>query len=118
VNVVRDLLDKLLVDRNGREMGRVDGIVLDLRQGEPPRLASFVVGPTALGSRLHPVLGRWVHALEEALGIAGGRPVYIDCTHVTEIDMLVKLDLAISETAVDVVEGALRRWLKRIPGAQ
>lgn len=118
MDVVRDLLDTLLVDRNGREMGRVDGIVLDVRQGEPPRLESFVVGPTALGSRLHPVLGRWVHALEAALGIADGRPVYIDCRHVTEIDVLVKTDLAISETALDIVEGALRRWLKKIPGAQ
>ena len=33
MDLVRDLLDKLVVDRNGREMGRVDGIVLDHRDG-------------------------------------------------------------------------------------
>jgi sporulation protein YlmC with PRC-barrel domain len=118
VHVVRDLLDKLLVDRNGREMGRVDGIVLNLRKGEPPALESIVVGPAALGWRLHPVVGRWVHALEEALGIGDGRPVYIDCAHVQKIDALVKLDLTMSDTAVDTVERTLRRWLKKVPGAR
>ena len=39
IDVVHDVLDKHIVDRNGREMGRVDGISVELRGGAPPRLA-------------------------------------------------------------------------------
>ena len=46
-----------VVDRNGREMGRVDGILLDTR-GRPLRLSAIVIGPAALGDRLHPAVGR------------------------------------------------------------
>jgi sporulation protein YlmC with PRC-barrel domain len=63
VDVVRDLLDKAVVDRNGREMGRVDGIVLEQEAGQPPRLAAILIGPAALGSRLHPALGRLATAV-------------------------------------------------------
>jgi sporulation protein YlmC with PRC-barrel domain len=37
MDLVRDLLDKKVVDRNGREMGRVDGIVISIRAGAAPR---------------------------------------------------------------------------------
>ena len=39
MDVVRDVLDKNVVDRNGREMGRVDGILLDHEPG-PARSVS------------------------------------------------------------------------------
>ena len=57
MDVVRDVLDKSVVDRNGREMGRVDGILLDVEPDQPLRLAAIVIGPAALGDRLHPRLG-------------------------------------------------------------
>jgi len=70
MDLVRDVLDKRVVDRNGREMGRVDRIVLELRDGQPPRVAAFEIGPSALATRVHPRLGRWVEALEHAVGLA------------------------------------------------
>ena len=33
INLIRDVLDNQLVDRDGRRMGRVDGIVAELREG-------------------------------------------------------------------------------------
>ena len=77
MDVVRDVLDKAVADRNGHEMGRVDGIVLEQDAG-PPRLAAILIGPAVLGSRLHPVLGRLVSALERRLGLDTGRPVRVD----------------------------------------
>jgi sporulation protein YlmC with PRC-barrel domain len=117
VNVVRDLFDKRVVDRNGREMGRSDGVVLEPREGEPPRLAAVLIGPSALGYRLHPAIGRWVTAIEYAFGLADGRPVRIDFADITEIDRDVKCDLVVSQTAADRVEEQLRAWVSKVPGA-
>ncbi|MBD1845553.1 hypothetical protein H6F89_19485 [Cyanobacteria bacterium FACHB-63] len=38
MNLVRDVLDNQIVDRNQTKMGKVDGIVFELRDGQPPRL--------------------------------------------------------------------------------
>jgi sporulation protein YlmC with PRC-barrel domain len=118
MDVVRDVLDKPVVDRNGREMGRVDGIVLDQRDGEPPRLSAVLIGPSVLGHRLHPVIGRCVAALEYALGVDQGRPVRIDFSDITDIDDDVKTDLSIGGTAAGIVEQRLRAWIVKVPGSQ
>jgi hypothetical protein len=117
VDLVRDVLDQAVVDRNGRPMGRVDGMVLDVRDGAPPRLASIAIGPVVLGQRLHPLIGRWVAAIEQACGIADARPVEIRMTDVTLAGDEVRADCAIGETAAAVVEQRVRGWIRRIPGA-
>jgi hypothetical protein len=35
MDVIRDVLDNQIVDRNQRKMGKVDGIVIECRDGEP-----------------------------------------------------------------------------------
>ena len=52
-DLIRDVLDKQLVDIHKTQMGRVDGIVLELRDGEPPRVDHFEVGFAVLADRLH-----------------------------------------------------------------
>ena len=49
MNLIKDVLDNQLVDRKDRKIGKVDGIVVELRDGLPPRLLSTVrgaIGPT------------------------------------------------------------------------
>jgi hypothetical protein len=66
-DVVRDVLDQLLLDRNGREFGRVDGIIVHLRQGKPPRLGEIEIGTftalrrvsVKLAERLQRLAERW-----------------------------------------------------------
>ena len=116
MDVARDLLDKQVVDRNGRMLGRVDGIVLDRYEDGPPRLAAILIGPVALGFRLHPALGRWMAALERTFGLERGRPVRIDVRRISRIGRYVRTDLASSETAAFAVERRLRRWVGKIPG--
>jgi hypothetical protein len=117
VDLVRDVLDQPVVDRHGRPMGRVDGIVLDVRDDAPPRVASIAIGPIVLGQRLHPVIGRWVAAIEQGCGIGEGRPVEIRMGDVTLATGEVRVDRAIGETAAGVVEQRVRGWIRRIPGA-
>jgi hypothetical protein len=58
MDLVRDILDMAVVDRNGREMGRADGILIEVRGDKPPLVRAIEIGPAVLASRLHPALGR------------------------------------------------------------
>ena len=116
MDVCRDLLDKQVVDRNGRWLGRVDGIVLEHTDGGPPRLAAILIGPVALAFRLHPAIGRWMAAFERICELPKGRPVRIGLEHIVDIGRYVKTDLSSSETDALAVEHKLRRWVARIPG--
>jgi sporulation protein YlmC with PRC-barrel domain len=115
VDLVRDLLDKRLVDRNGREMGRVDRIMLQVRAGAPPRVAMLEVGPSVLASRLHPVLGRVVAALEYACGVHEGRPVRVAFHDVIDVHDHVRVDVAVGETGAGTIEHRLRRLVRAVP---
>jgi len=64
--LVHDILDKQLLDRHREKMGRVDGVVLELRDGEPPRVVAIEVGASILARRLRPALAAWVRALGKA----------------------------------------------------
>jgi len=62
LDLVHDLLDKQLVDREGRPFGKVDGIVLEVRPGEPPRVRALEVGAATGLARL-PRWLRWTRRL-------------------------------------------------------
>lgn len=53
MHLVRDLLEKGIVDRQGREIGRADSVVLALGRGAP-RVARIEVGPAVLAERMWP----------------------------------------------------------------
>ena len=118
MDLVRDVLDAQVIDRHGRAMGRVDGIALECRPGQPPRVGALLIGPSALGHRLSPRLGRWVEAIERALGIDKGRPARLSFKQVLDIQRAIKVDLTISDTAVGVVEQKLRRWIVALSGSK
>ncbi len=115
MDLIRDVLDKKVVDRNGRDTGRVDGMVLHAAGGRPPRVAAIEIGPAVLGHRIHPLLGRWIAGLELALGIGEGRPLRIPFRNVLGVDDHVKVDLAFGETSAATLEKRLRRWVAALP---
>ena len=53
MDLVRDILDKAVVDRQGREIGRADSVVLALGGGAP-RVARIEVGLAVLVERMWP----------------------------------------------------------------
>lgn len=117
MDLVHDVLDKKVVDRNGRDMGRVDSIVVDIRDGAPPRIVAVEIGPAVLAYRIHPVLGRIVSGIEHAFGIDEGRPLRIPTGKILGIADHVKVDVAAGQTSAATVEQRLRRWVGRIPGS-
>jgi sporulation protein YlmC with PRC-barrel domain len=116
MDLIRDLLDKQVVDRNGREMGRVDSVILEMRAGAPPRVAAIELGPAVLAARVRPILGRWIGALEHAAGVGDGEPVRIAFEDIVSIADHVKVDRSVGESGVATIEQRLRAWLSGLPG--
>jgi sporulation protein YlmC with PRC-barrel domain len=67
--LIRDVLDKQLIDRNGVNIGKVDSLVIELQPDQPPRVAFIELGAIALARRLGPRVHRVVAVL--ATRIAG-----------------------------------------------
>ncbi len=114
MDLVRDVLDKKVVDRNGREMGRVDRIVLQLQPGMPPRVAGIEIGPSALADRLGRLFGCAARAVECALGIGEGRPLRVPFADIDIADH-VRVSVSFGETTAAVIEHRLRRVVGSIP---
>ena len=66
--LVRDVLDTKIRDTYRREVGRVDGIGLEVGPGAQPRVAWLESGGPVAWRRLHPRLGRWAEAVRRRLG--------------------------------------------------
>jgi sporulation protein YlmC with PRC-barrel domain len=92
LHLVRDLLDKLVLDRDGREMGRVDGVVLTIAEGDARQVVAIEIGAAVLFRRVRPFLGRWAAALERALGIEKRRPIRIPFDEILDIDGHIMVD--------------------------
>jgi hypothetical protein len=113
MDLVRDVLDKQLVDVNGQPAGRVDAVVAEWRAGARPRVRYLEVSGAALAQRVHRRLGRWMHRFR-----SGQRRWRISWTDVRSFDTVINL-------AVDARNAptlATERWLAdkiigRIPGA-
>lgn len=117
MHLVRDLLDKAVIDRNGREMGRADRVVLEVGRGSPPRVAAIEVGASALGQRLGPGWGRWAAALLHGFGVDHGQPLRIHVSQILGVTDTIAVDLAFGQTPAANVECKLRRIIRVLPGA-
>lgn len=117
--LVHDVLDKQLLDRNGHRMGKVDGLVLELREGAPPRVVYLETGATTLGMRLGRPVGRLVQALARRWSPDRTEAWRVPWAKVRGIDLRVHVDEDCESTRVYVLE----RWLRthivaHIPGGR
>jgi len=107
--LARDLLDKQVVDRDETKMGRIDGLVLELRDEKPPRLDHLEMGSAVLARRLHPRIERWVDAFRRRIGVQKTGRFRVPWAQVQEITSYhVKLDLEAIKTPMFSWE----RWLR------
>jgi sporulation protein YlmC with PRC-barrel domain len=112
------ILDQQVIDRNGERMGKVDGIMLDLREGMPPRVASLVIGGGTAARRIHPRFAAWLLRWGRRWGPEGNDPLVIPWSKVLKIGIDVKVDLDAEGTLALAWEHWVRdRIIGRIPGA-
>jgi hypothetical protein len=117
MDLIKDVLDNQLVDRKDRKLGKVDGIVVELRDGLPPRLLRIEVGPSTVARRIHPRFGASVAARLRRWNTIRSEPSSIPWGAIQEIGINVKLDRDGAMTTTLAWE----KWLsdhiiRRIPG--
>jgi sporulation protein YlmC with PRC-barrel domain len=117
IRLSRDVIDSQLVDRQGTKIGRVDQLLLELEDGEPPRVATIVIGGAARAERI----GGWFAALRRGLRTLTGRRTEresrIPFAAVRRVAETIEVDV----DAATLEAGYLERWLaehvvRHIPG--
>jgi LmbE family N-acetylglucosaminyl deacetylase len=63
MDLIRDLLDSQLIDREKTKMGRVDGIVLSFADDGRPHIDHLEVGFVVMARRIHPRIESCVQSL-------------------------------------------------------
>lgn len=119
MQLLRDILDKQVVDREQVKIGKVDGLVAELRQAKPPRVIAVELGSIALGRRLGAVAGRWAARLVARLsGKRQTRPHRIAWNKVRDIGVDIEFDIDVRQTKIFAWQDWLREHvIGRIPGA-
>jgi hypothetical protein len=118
IGLVRDVLDKLLVDRDGNPLGRVDGIVLLVAGEDPrPRAAQIESGIPTLARRLSGQFARVLAWLTRKVGGHWPRPVRLPWSRIESFGKELKLDVSAENSRLLARENWLRRHvIGRIPG--
>lgn len=68
MELVRDCLDKQVVDPHGRPLGRVDGIVMTVTTGKQPEIAFIEIGAITRLNRISIRLSDWYCSLARKVG--------------------------------------------------
>jgi sporulation protein YlmC with PRC-barrel domain len=119
MELVRDLLDKQVVDRKQTKIGKVDGIVMQLQPGAQPRITFIEIGAISLARRLG---RRMEHFVSRIWGQLGGeksrKPHRIPWSKVRDIGVDVEVNVDVQDTRIFAWQVWLRdKVICRIPGA-
>jgi sporulation protein YlmC with PRC-barrel domain len=118
MRLVADVLDEQLHDSTGRNAGRVDGIVLELRDGKPPKLAYVEVSPITLLTRFSRRFAHWYARQDRKIGEGRGVAVRIPWTRITRDGPTLVMDIDAESTPIFALEDWLRRTIvERVPGS-
>lgn len=118
MDLVRDVMDKKLVDREDCPLGRVDGLVMEVGERSQPRITHIQIGGETLWMRLHPFFASLAVRLVGMWGPKRKGPVRIPWSRVTTIGQDIRLDVKARETgALDWEIWIARHIVERIPGS-
>jgi hypothetical protein len=114
------LLDRQLVDRDGRLAGKVDDLELTFPEGGgPPVVTAILAGPGALSRRLGGRFGAWLEGVANRLRDGDDRqPARVSFALVAEIGSAIELSVAKAELETERLEAWTRDHLiGKLPGA-
>lgn len=118
--LVRDVLDKQVVDRRQARIGKVDGIVLAAEDGGRLKIAFIEMGTSTLVRRLSRRLYHRMLAFSRRARADGGwRPYRIPWSKITDVGIDIEADVDDSETPLEQAQEWLRQHVfSHIPGGR
>ena len=118
MDLIRDCLDKQVVDRHGHNMGRVDGLVIQLETGKQPRVAYVELGAETLARRLSTSCAHLVKRLFHSQGSDQEARYRIPWSKVVAAGIELIANVEAEKTPAFRLELWLRKnVVSRIPGA-
>ena len=114
------LLDRQLIDKDGRLAGKVDDLELTFPEGGgPPLVTAILAGPGALSRRIGGRLGGWLEGIANRLREGDeDEPARVPFGVVKEIGSSIDLHVAKAELDSDRLEAWTRDHLiGKLPGA-
>ena len=117
MELVRDCLDKLIVDPHGRPLGRADGIILNISERRQPQIAFLEIGPLTRLRRSSKTLTSLYQKLARVFGVLDVTSHRIPWQKAVSTS----LEIVVAEDASESPALEFERWLKRkvigkIPG--
>jgi sporulation protein YlmC with PRC-barrel domain len=109
IDLVRDLLDRQLLDADGQPCGMVDDVELS-QDGASLRAVAVLVGVGAWGPRLPALLQPVARAL------FGRRSVRVSWQDIDSVREAIRLKRSAAELELRFVDPRLQRLIERIPG--
>jgi sporulation protein YlmC with PRC-barrel domain len=117
MKLVRDVLDKKLMDSEDSEVGRVDGVRIEFPEGQPPRMIQLEIGGDILAARVANWLVKPTRWMAEHFGPRRKAVIAIDWKHVERMGQDIHLDIKADDTESLAWEHWLRdRFIAKIPG--
>jgi sporulation protein YlmC with PRC-barrel domain len=104
------ILDRQLLDSEGRRCGNVDDLAIEGGPGETPHVVAILVGPGYWPQR-----AGWIGRLAGWIG--GGKRVRVPWEDVAEVSSHVKLRKRAAELGLGTGDDRLWPLLEKIPGA-
>jgi len=118
IRLIAEVLDKQVVDTNGDNAGKVDGMILEVRDGAPPRVVAIEVSPITLLARFNRRLATWYAKRDARLGHGRGTPFRIPWENIQRSKLSILIDSAVDDTPINALEDWLRaKIVDRIPGS-
>ena len=117
--LVRDVLDKQVLDPDDCKVGKVDGIILAPRAHRPPRVIAIEISKAAAWRRVHHRLGDLVDWLRARFEPGQDSPPRIVFEHLLSGGIDVHVDVPWKRTRALAWEDWLeQRVIARIPGGR
>jgi sporulation protein YlmC with PRC-barrel domain len=119
LDALYQLLDRQILDNEGRMVGKVDDVELEERDDGRLAISALLTGPGALGHRLGGAPGALaVRGWSRLSGAPANEANRIDFSAITAIETAIKLGVSRASLAVDGFEVWVRtRLIGALPGA-
>lgn len=126
MNLGRDILDRGLLDCDGRYAGKVDDLILEFEDPSRgarsacsgPEVVALLSGPTALSRDLSRPVQWLIRAIYRLVGVADPKPSEVAWERVAGFDVVVHLDIDRKQTGwASVGDAVNQRLITRLPGA-